>query len=384
MRPLLVQTPAADPYPQALRSRPSVDEEAGMSEAEAAGPADFAERMGQMMNEAALVLMISVGHRTGLFDVMAAMPAATSAEIAARAGLDERYVREWLAAMTTGRIVDHDGAAGSFSLPADPAAWLTRAAGVDNLAVQAQYVGLLALVEDQIVDCFRHGGGVPYSAFPRLQAVMAEDTGAVHDATLIGVTLPLVPGLVDRLEHGIDVADIGCGSGHAVNLMAEAFPRSRFTGFDFSDTGLAAAVAEADHKGLTNVRFDKHDAARLGETARFDFITTFDAVHDQARPDLVLAGIAQALRPGGVYLCVEFAGSSKLSENLDHPFGPFGYTISCMHCMTVSLADGGMGLGAMWGEQKAQEMLTDAGFTSIEAAHVDGDIANTYFIATKG
>jgi SAM-dependent methyltransferase len=337
----------------------------------------------RMMNEAMLALMVSVGHRTGLFDVMAAMPAATSAEIASEAALDERYVREWLAAMTTGRIVDHDGVTGAFSLPADHAAWLTRAAGLDNLAIQAQYVGLLAVVEDQIVDCFRHGGGVPYSAFPKFQAVMAEDSGAVHDATLIDVTLPLVPELVGRLGQGIDVADVGCGSGHAVNLMAEAFPRSRFAGFDFSDTGLAAAMAEADHKGLTNVRFEKRDAARLGETARFDFITTFDAVHDQARPDLVLAGIARALRPGGVYLCVDIAASSKLSENLDHPFGPFGYTVSCMHCMTVSLADGGMGLGTMWGEQKAQEMLTDAGFTSIEAAHVDGDIGNTYFIATK-
>jgi ubiquinone/menaquinone biosynthesis C-methylase UbiE len=354
-----------------------------MAEAEAAGTADFAERMMHMLNEAALALMVSVGHRTGLFDAMAAMPAATSAEIASEAALDERYVREWLAAMTTGRIIDHDGAAGSFSLPADHAAWLTRAAGLDNLAVLAQYVGLLALVEDQIVDCFRHGGGVPYSAFPRLQAVMAEDTGAVHDATLIDVTLPLVPGLVGRLEHGIDVADVGCGSGHAVNLMAEAFPRSRFTGFDLSDTGLAAARAEADTKGLANVQFDKRDAARLGETAQFDFMTTFDAVHDQARPDLALAGIAQALRPGGVYLCVEFAASSRLSENMDQPLGPFSYTISCMHCMTVSLADGGMGLGAMWGEQKAREMLADAGFDSIEAAHVDGDSANTYFIATK-
>ena len=220
-------------------------------------------------------------------------------------------------------------------------------------------------------------------AFALIGFASSEDTGAVHDATLIEVTLPLVPGLVDRLGRGIDVADVGCGSGHAINLMAEAFPRSRFTGFDFSDDGIAAAVAEADRKGLTNVRFEKRDAARLGETARFDFITTFDSVHDQARPDLALAGIAQALRPGGVYLCVDIAASSTLSENLDHPMGPFGYTISCMHCMTVSLADGGMGLGTMWGEQKAQEMLTDAGFTSIEAAHVDGDIANTYFIATR-
>jgi SAM-dependent methyltransferase len=354
-----------------------------VTDAEDTGSTEFAERMIHMLNEAALALMVSVGHRTGLFDVMAAMPAATSAEIAAGAALDERYVREWLAAMTTGRIVDHDGTAGSFSLPAEHAAWLTRAAGAGNIAVQAQYVGLLALVEDQIVGCFRDGGGVPYSAFPKFQALMAEDSGAVHDATLIDVTLPLVPGLVDRLGEGIDVADVGCGSGHAVNLMAEAFPRSRFTGFDFSDTGLAAARAEAGRKALTNARFEKRDAARLDETARFDLITTFDAVHDQARPDLVLAGIAEALRPGGVYLCADIAGSSKLAENVDHPLGPFLYTVSCMHCMTVSLADGGMGLGTMWGEQKAREMLSDAGFTSVEAARVEDDIANTYFIATR-
>src|SRR5215469_7363459 len=354
-----------------------------MAQAQAADPAEFARRMVHMLNEAALALMVSVGHRTGLFDVMAAMPAATSAEIAAAAALDERYVREWLAAMTTGRIVDHDGAAGSFSLPPDHAAWLTRASGPDNVAVQAQYVGLLALVEDQIVDCFRRGGGVPYSAFPKFQAVMAEDSGAVQGASLIDVRLPLVPGLVDRLRDGIDVADVGCGSGHAVNLMADAFPRSRFVGFDLSDAGLAAATAEAGHKALTNARFEKRDAARLGETARYDLITTFDTVHDQARPDLVLAGIAQALRPGGSYLCVDIAASSKLSDNLDHPLGPFLYTISCMHCMTVSLAEGGMGLGTMWGEQKVREMLQDAGFTSVDAAHVDGDIVNTYFIATK-
>jgi ubiquinone/menaquinone biosynthesis C-methylase UbiE len=353
-----------------------------MADAGAAGSAEFAERMIHMMNEAMLALMVSVGHRSGLFDVMAAMPAATSAEIASAAELDERYVREWLAAMTIGRIVDHNAADGSFSLPADHAAWLTRSAGIDNLAIQAQYVGLLALVEDQIVDCFRNGGGVPYSAFPKFQALMAEDSGAVHDATLIGVTLPLVPGLVDRLNQGIDVADVGCGCGHAANLMAEAFPLSRFVGYDLSDIGLAAARAEADRNHLTNVRFEKRDAARLGETARFDLVTTFDAVHDQARPDLVLAGIARALRSGGVYLCVDISASSKLSENLDHPLGPFFYTISCMHCMTVSLAEGGMGLGTMWGEQKAVEMLSDAGFTSIQAARVDGDIANTYFIAT--
>ena len=344
---------------------------------------EFAERMLRTMNEAALALMVSVGHRTGLFDAMAGMPAATSAEIASTAGLDERYVREWLAVMTTGRIVEHDGEAGTYSLPAGHAAWLTRAAGMQNLAIGMQYIGLLAMVEDQIVECFRHGGGVPYSAFPRFQAVMAEDSGAVHDATLIDMTLPLVPGLAARLSDGIDVADVGCGSGHAINLMARAFPRSRFTGFDLAEAGIASARAEAARRGLANARFEQRDAARLDETARFDFVTTFDAVHDQARPDLMLAGIAAALRPGGVYLCVDTSASSKLAENVGHPLATFLYTVSCMHCMTVSLADGGMGLGTMWGEQTARKMLGEAGFTSVEAKRVDGDIVNAYIIARK-
>ncbi|MDQ3574707.1 MAG: class I SAM-dependent methyltransferase, partial [Actinomycetota bacterium] len=321
--------------------------------------------------------------RAGLFDAMASLPPATSAQIADAAGLDERYVREWLGAMTTGGIVDHDPGAMTFVLPPERAAWLTRAAGPENLALQAQYVGLLGQVEDQVLDCFHHGGGVPYAEYPRFQALMAEDSGTVHDATLIHVTLPLVPGLVERLQDGIDVADVGCGSGHAVNLMAGAFPASRFVGFDLSDTGIAAATAEARRQALPNARFEKRDASTLDGSQQFDFVTTFDAVHDQARPDLVLGGIASSLRPDGVYLCVDVTASSALADNISHPLAPFLYTISCMHCMTVSLAAGGMGLGTMWGEQKARQMLADAGFSSVELKHVEGDILNTYYIATK-
>jgi SAM-dependent methyltransferase len=288
--------------------------------------------------------MLSIGHQTGLFDTMASLPASTSAQIAEAAGLDERYVREWLAAMTTGRIVDHDPNQLTFALPPERAAWLTTAAGPANMAVPAQYVGLLALVEDKIVDCFRAGGGVPYSAYPKFQALMAQDSGAVHDAALIDVILPLVPGLVAELRAGIDVADIDCGSGHAVNLMATAYPASRFIGIDISDTGLAAGTAEAECRGLTNVRFQNQDAAGLSGSKQYNLITTFDAIHDQAHRDVVLSNIARLLRPGGHYLCVDIAASSDLAGNLDHPLGPFGYTISCMHCVTVSLAAGGIGL----------------------------------------
>jgi len=352
-------------------------------EATVAGSEEFAGRLMGVLNGGALALMLSIGHRTGLFDVMASLPPSTSGQIAAAAGLDERYVREWLGAMTTGQVVDHDADRLTFTLPPDRAAWLTRAAGPANLALQAQYVGLLALVEDQIVDCFRHGGGVPYSAYPRFQALMSEDSGAVHDAALIDSILPLVPGLVDRLRRGVEVADIGCGSGHAVNLMAQAFPASRFVGVDISDAGLAAGTAEAERKGLANVRFQQMDAATLDGTQQYDFITTFDAVHDQARPDLVLSGIAQSLRPGGHYLCVDVAASSTLADNVGLPLAPFMYTISCMHCMTVSLAVGGQGLGAMWGEQKARQMLTDAGFTAVDVEQADDDAFNNYYIATK-
>jgi SAM-dependent methyltransferase len=211
---------------------------------------------------------------------------------------------------------------------------------------------------------------------------MAEDSGAVHDATLVDVVLPLVPGLVDRLREGIDVADVGCGSGHALNLMAAAFPASRFVGFEISEQGLTAGAAEAQRLGLVNTRFERRDAAALDELDAFDLITSFDAVHDQARPDEVLRGIARALRPGGTYLAVDIAASSVLAENMDHPLGPFLYGVSCMHCMTVSLADGGMGLGTMWGEQTARRMLADAGFTSVDTRRVEDDIVNNYYVAT--
>ena len=277
-----------------------------------------------VLNSGMLSLMIGIGHRTGLFDTMAALPPSGSADIAEAAGLDERYVREWLGAMTTGRIVGHDPVALTFWLPPEHAASLTRAAGSGHLAVAAEYVGLVAQVEDQVVECFYRGGGVPYAAFPkRWVAHEAELSSLGLDPGLFETTLPLVPGLTERLQAGIDVADIGCGSGQHLNLMAGAYPASRFVGLDFFEPDLAAARAEASRLGLTNVSFVKQDAASLDGSERFDFITTFDAVHDQARPDLVLAGIARSLRPGGTYLCVDIRASSTLADNLDHPFAPF-------------------------------------------------------------
>jgi ubiquinone/menaquinone biosynthesis C-methylase UbiE len=343
----------------------------------------FAGQMVGILNGSILALMTSIGHKTGLFDTMATLPPSTSEQIAQAAGLNERYVREWLGALVTGRFVEYNPAGKTYRLPPEHAASITRAAGPNNLAAFMQFTALMGNVEDQIVECFHKGGGVPYSAYPAFQKLMAEESGQVMDATLIDVTLPLVSGLVDRLKAGIDVADIACGSGHAINLMAKAFPNSRFTGYDFSEEGVAAGRKEAAEWGLQNAIFQVQDVAELDATQAFDFITVFDAIHDQAKPRKVLANIARALKPDGTLLMVDIQASSNVEENMEHPLGPMLYGVSAMHCMTVSLALGGEGLGTVWGEQKAKELLTEAGFKQIDIEHVEGDIFNSYYICKK-
>lgn len=343
----------------------------------------FAGQMVGILNGSILALMTSIGHRTGLFDKMATLPPSTSDQIADATGLNERYVREWLGSLVTGRIVEYDPAGKTYRLPPEHAASITRAAGPNNLAAFLQFTALMGNVEDQVVECFRKGGGVPYSSFPAFQKLMAEESAQVQDAVLVDVTLPLVPGLVEKLKAGIEVADIGCGQGHAINLMATAFPNSRFTGYDFSEEGIAAGKAEAKELGLSNAQFEVKDAATLDETAKFDFITVFDAIHDQAQPRTVLANIARALKPDGTLLMVDIQASSNVEENMEHPLGPMLYGVSTMHCMTVSLALNGEGLGTVWGEQKAKELLTEAGFNKIDIEHVEGDIFNSYYICRK-
>lgn len=343
----------------------------------------FAERMMGVLNEGAIALMTSIGHRTGLFDTMSVIPPATSGQIAEAAGLQERYVREWLGAMVVSRVVEYDPETQTYQLPAEHAAFLTRAATPDNLAMFTQYIPLLGTIEDEIVNCFHQGGGVPYSRYPRFQEVMAEDSTQTVAAALVESILPLVPGLVEKLQAGLTVLDVGCGRGRAVNLMGQAFPNSRFTGYDFAETAIAAARTEAEQMELTDVRFEAKDVATVNTVEQYDLITAFDAIHDQAYPDRVLANIYTALKPDGTFLMQDIAGSSHLHENLDLPLGPLLYTISTMHCMTVSLAQNGEGLGTMWGKEKALEMLAEAGFTQVEVHQLPHDFQNYYYVSTR-
>ena len=343
----------------------------------------FGGKLIDTINRAGVALMISIGHRVGLFDTMAKLPASTTAQIATATRLNERYIREWLGAMVTGGIVDFDPEAKTYHLPAEHAAWLTRAASPNNLAASMQWVAVLGGVEDQIVEAFRHGRGVPYSAYPRFHVVMAEESSQSVVAGLTAYILPLVSGLDAKLERGIDVLDIGCGSGQALIHLAERFPASRFVGYDASPEAIGAATADAEKRGLKNMRFVVQDVAAMPDRSAFDLITAFDAIHDQAKPAAVLSNIANALRPGGTYLMQDISGSGHVHTDKSHLAGPFLYTVSCMHCMSVSLAMGGPGLGAMWGKEKALEMLAAAGFPSVRVETLAHDPMNFWYIAER-
>lgn len=359
-----------------------------MADDTANGPAlDEAEaflgRAADILNDGAVAVMMSIGHRLGLFDVLAQTPSAGSGDIARRAGLAERYVREWLACMVTGRIVTYDPARGTYSLPPAHAACLTRDGALGNIAVYAQHVSLLGALQDRALAMFRTGEGAAYGDYPGFHDLMAEDSEQTVTSSLFDSILPLVEGAEARLAAGVDVMDAGCGRGGALRALAARFPASRFTGYDLCEDAIAFANAEAQAAGLANIRFETRDLTGYDETARFDLITSFDAVHDQKDPQALIRSLHEALRPAGVYLMQDVGGSAKLENNLDFPMAPMLYAVSALHCTPVSLGQGGAGLGTMWGWETAQAMLEQAGFSSVRRHVLPHDPMNVWFVARR-
>jgi SAM-dependent methyltransferase len=308
----------------------------------------FTQLMVRHLEGAAVSLMLEVGRRVGLFDAMAQIGAVTSAEIAEKAGLDERYVREWLAAMVCGGVVEYAADAHTYRLPREHASALTGSSTRN----------LTSMVE----------------MFPLLNRV-------IPDELLFSAYLGKPEGLIARLEAGIRVADVGCGTGHCITLMARRFPKSAFVGYDISESGIAGARAAA--AGLDNASFVVQDVAKLETPAPFDLVTAFDAIHDQADPAGVLRRIRAALSPGGMFLMLDVWASSELADNVGVPMAPYLYTMSTMHCMSVSLAAGGPGLGTAWGRQTATRMLREAGFDDVQLFE-RVDPANSLYVARRG
>lgn len=327
----------------------------------------FAGKLLNIYTGSVLTKLVDIGYQTGLFEAAAKGPA-TSQELADRARLTERYVREWLGAMTTSGIFTYDPASQTYALPPEHAAFLTGHTA-RNVAPMSQMLNHFGKHLPQLMRCFREGGGVPYSAFrPEFTERMDDTWRRIYDEQLIGGFLARVDGLQKRLERGIRVADIGCGTGHAINLMACAYPRSTFVGYDIAEDAIAKATAEASALGVSNARFAVLDMTGLPAEPKFDLITAFDSIHDQVDPAAVLRRAREALAADGLFLMIDFKFSSHVEENLDNPFAPLYYGISVMHCMTVSLAGGGAGLGTVWGEQVARRMLAEAGFSSVDVA----------------
>jgi SAM-dependent methyltransferase len=338
----------------------------------------FAGHLFSLFTGGVLTYMIEIGRRTGLF--AAADEPLTSGELAARTGLDERYVREWLAAMVTGGIVEYEPSRARYWLPREHAVCLTR--GAPDLAPVGAFVTALSRHVDAVTEAFRSGGGVPWEAYkPEIHDLMDMLWGPLYEETLVDAILPVVPGLVERLRAGVRVADVACGTGSVLLILAEAFPASTFVGYDLDTDGLERGRAGATATALTNVTFERCDAAELRPDRPFDVVLVFNAVHDQVDPLGMLRRVREALAPDGLFVMNEPRMSDALEDNIDNPMAPFTYAVSTLHCMTVSLAHGGAGLGTAWGEQTALRLLAEAGFGEVTLHEVPGDPGNAIFAA---
>lgn len=362
-----------------------------MSENSASKKNAFSKKMSDILNHGALNLAMAIGYRTGLFDAMDTFDSPRSiADIAGKAGMNSRYVTEWMGVMATGGIVElakAENGENLFYLPKEHADFITRRSGESNLGVYTREIPLLTdCALEPVVDGFKTGDGVPYEKYPKFQSFMGQLADAKHRKTLVDNFLPSVDNglLIRRLKSGIRVCDVGCAEGVALLLMAEAFPESAFTGIDISGEAVRKARKEAGRREIENVEFEIADIVSMPSDrafhGRYDYVTAFDAIHDQTKPLEALKAIKIILAPGGIFSMVDIATESDLSDNLDHPMGPFLYTVSLMHCMPVGLVGGGTGLGMMWGREKAVEMLRRAGFGHTEVLEIPDDPFNLHFL----
>jgi ubiquinone/menaquinone biosynthesis C-methylase UbiE len=354
----------------------------------------FSEKLVTILNMGAMNLAMGIGYRVGLFDAMDTFDAPQPAPvITEKAGMNPRYTLEWLHIMATGGIITltKDSSGNNlYHLPKSHADLLTRRAGNANLGVYTQEIPILAACAmDPVANAFFSGEGVPYENYTNFHTFMSELANAKHRRVLVDHFLPSVDNgaIVKKMKAGIRVCDLGCSEGIALLIMAQAFPKSEFVGMDISGEAVAEAQREARRQGLSNATFILIDAATLSKNKTyeraFDYITAFDAIHDQSRPQAALKGVRHMLSEGGAFSMVDIAAHTDVTDNLGHPMGPFLYTVSLMHCMPVGLVDSGEGLGMMWGREKALEMLDAAGFGSVSVEEIPDDPFNLHFFCRK-
>jgi len=313
-------------------------------------------------------VMVSLGHRLGLYKSLAGAGPLSSRELAARASCAERYVREWLGSNVAGGYIVYHPVSDTYELPAEHAFVLANEDSPAFVPAAWSIPASMWFDEDQAVEAFRSGKGVPWGDHHgRLHCGVAAFYRNSYRASLVQEWLPALQGVVDKLTSGGLVADVGCGHGHSTNLMARAFPRSEFCGYDSHAPSIVEAKRLAREAGLQNSAFATayaHDYDARG----YDLICFFDCLHDMGDPGAAAEHAAKALAPGGTVLLVEpFAGDS-LGDNLS-PVGRIYYASSAMVCCAHSISDGGrLVLGAQAGEARLADVFRKAGFTHFRRA----------------
>lgn len=346
--------------------------------------AALARQVGSNFGAALGVALAFIGDRLGLFKLLSAGEPMTSAQIAQRAGLNERYVREWAATMAAAGYIDYRPADATFRMTAEQAMVLAREDNTFFTAGAFQYAVACYRQIGKLTEAFRNGGGVPFADFgPDIVEAIERLFHCGYEAWVADQWIPARPDLKAKLDAGAEVAEVGCGAGQCIVPVARAFPNSRFIGFDVDAGSIKRARTKAEHArlGVDRLAFEQVAAERIPYVDRFDLVMAFNCIHDMANPRGALAGIRRALRPDGMLMWSEAEASDRLEENLT-PAGCAMYAASTMHCMTVSLAQGGEGLGAVIGKSLARELANEAGFSSFELLPVKNPF-HQVFVAQK-
>lgn len=330
--------------------------------------AAFLDRFVGYASGATTLALLAVADRAGLLTWLGENESGTVDEIASGAGLQPRYVEEILSGLAAADAIEYDASTEVFTLPAEHAVFLSDSASPYYMGGWFDMVPTMMGQVDGVSRATKHGGGVGFHEYGE-SMIRGIDRANTPSQTvfLTRKWLPAVPGLIDRLQSGITVADIGCGAGTAAVLVAETFPQSHVTGFDVSEESLE--VARARSTSIENLAFERRAADEIPVDPPFGLITAFDVIHDLPDPRAGLARIREALSADGQFLMMEPNVTSHLEDNLDD-IGALVYGMSTLHCMTQSLAAGGQGVGAAWGGERAEDYASRAGFSTFE--HLEG------------
>lgn len=329
---------------------------------------EFAGKVAVDLTAAYNGVLIYLGDRLGLWKALASLDAATSAELADHTGLAERHLREWLSAQAAAGYVSYDPPTERFSLPAEHA---TVVADDDSPAFGVAAYEIIAAVwasADQLAHAYATGEGVGWHDHdPRLFTGVDRFYRTYYRTSLLTEWLPAVEGLVERLQAGIRVLDVGCGLGSATIILAEAFPASSFVGVDFHEESVQRASAAAEAAGVADrVHFEVADATSYSGT--YDLVCFFDAVHDMGDPVGALAHARSVLSADGQVFAVEPYAEDRLEDNLNNPVAAVFYAASSCICVPTSVSQGGAALGAQAGPARLTGAFTDAGFTTAQVA----------------